>query len=159
MAPPGPPFLRLTIIYKYIIEHTKNLEERRVSLLESEDPSSAESTSSEVGNGMDDVVFSCSSHYNQTFVGLVQQGSELEKRKLQNPYPKRDEIHQCIEIEIWTNKTNGYAKMFLMPWETIYSVDRAAFKISNQRLSRQRKIKQSESLVDMIKLCEVEDWQ
>ena len=48
--------------------------------------------------------------------------------------------------------------MFLMPWETIYSVDRAAFKISNQRLSRQRKIKQSESqepLVDMIK-CEVE---
>ena len=69
-------------------KHKGNLED---SLLDTED---TELACDDDSDGLSNVCKKCYpvlSHYKQTFQGLVQQGSELKKRKRKKPFTKRDD--------------------------------------------------------------------
>ena len=129
-------------------QHKDNLKD---CLMDTEDGESFSDHSTYLPNVCTEEVFiPVLSHYKQTFQGLVQQGSELKKRKGKSPYPKRDDIASYKEL----NKQNEWLRQNVFDAMDNYLFCAAclknAFQISYQRLSRQRKIKQQESQQPLI---------
>lgn len=98
------------------------------------------------------------SRYSDTFKGLVHQGSELKRRRLINPSPKRDTIHyrDLVKQNEWL-RNNIFDSLgnFLYCAACV----RASLGVSKARLTRQRNIKRQQSQLPIVELpkSEVEE--
>ena len=85
------------------------------------------------------------SRYKETFQGLVHQGSELKRRKHTNPYPKRSDMQHYRDM----NAQNAWLRNHMFDGLGNYlfcaRCIRATFRVSPQRLSRQRAVKRAQS--------------